>query len=42
MAMLFLAIVLLWNQIQNDVLRSVDGVVYALVGKELAHRHRRG
>ena len=38
LAMMFLAMVFLWGQIQNDVLRSVDGVVYSLVGKELVSR----
>lgn len=33
-----LAAVLLFNQLQNEVLYSVDGVVYALLGKELAQR----
>ena len=33
--LMFLAAVILCGQIQNEVLYSVDGVVYALVGKEL-------
>ena len=32
---MFLAAVILCGQIQNEVLYSVDGIVYALVGKEL-------
>ena len=36
--MLFLAAVVLCGQIENEVLYSVDGIVYSLVGKELAHR----
>jgi hypothetical protein len=36
--MMFLATVVLWNQIENGVLYSVDGIVYALVGKELTTR----
>ena len=33
--LMFLAAVVLCGQIQNEVLYSVDGIVYALVGKEL-------
>lgn len=36
--LLFLSAVLLFNQLQNEVLYSVDGLAYALVGKELVHR----
>ncbi|MGC4080982.1 MAG: glycosyltransferase family 39 protein [Vicinamibacterales bacterium] len=35
---LFFAVVLLGNQLQNEVLYSVDGIVYTLIGKELARR----
>ncbi len=34
-AMMFLAAVILWNQIENETFHSVDDVVYALVAKEL-------
>lgn len=37
-AMMFLAAVILWNQIENEVFYSVDDVVYALVAKELTRR----
>ncbi len=37
-ALLFLAAVILCGQIQNEVIYSVDGIVYALIGKELALR----
>jgi 4-amino-4-deoxy-L-arabinose transferase-like glycosyltransferase len=36
--MVFVAAVILWNQIENEVLRSVDDIVYALVAKELTRR----
>ena len=38
LVLLFLAAVVLFGQIQNEVLFSVDGIAYALVGKELANR----
>jgi 4-amino-4-deoxy-L-arabinose transferase-like glycosyltransferase len=38
MALLFLSAVILFGQIEAEVLYSVDGVVYSLVGKELALR----
>jgi 4-amino-4-deoxy-L-arabinose transferase-like glycosyltransferase len=37
-AMMFLAAVVLWNQIENEVFYSVDDVVYALVAKELTRK----
>ena len=36
--MMFLAAVILWNQIVNEVFYSVDDVVYALVAKELTQK----
>ncbi len=36
--MLFLAAVILFGQIENEVLYSVDGIVYAVVGQELSDR----
>ena len=36
--MLFLSMVTLWEQIQNDSLRAVDASTYALIGKELAQK----
>ena len=36
--MMFLAAVILWNQIENEVFYSVDDVVYALVAKELTRK----
>jgi 4-amino-4-deoxy-L-arabinose transferase-like glycosyltransferase len=36
--LMFLAAVILCGQIQNEVLYSVDGIVYALIGKELTLR----
>ncbi len=36
--MMFLAAVILWNQIENEVFYSVDDVVYALVAKELTKK----
>jgi 4-amino-4-deoxy-L-arabinose transferase-like glycosyltransferase len=37
-AMMFLAAVVLWNQIENEIFHSVDDVVYALVAKELVRK----
>jgi 4-amino-4-deoxy-L-arabinose transferase-like glycosyltransferase len=36
--MMFLATVILWNQIENEVFHSVDDIVYALVAKELTRK----
>lgn len=38
LSVIFLGIVTLFGQIQNDVLRAVDAPCYALMGKELAGR----
>src|SRR6476620_12339663 len=35
---LFLSTVAIWLQIENEVLYSVDGPTYALIGKELSQR----
>src|SRR5262245_37367259 len=36
--LMLLAVVILGGQIENEVLYSSDGIVYSLVGKELASR----